>query len=473
MSNRLTVTDFIKHQIADLSGAAIRAGELSDTMPVSAGVLPMPSLIERIEGRYGIDLAGDLGGEPSEITVLDLRNLVVRKVKSQMSSQVDSKTIFENFVFNGRCKRLTSPYELNIDVTFRCNLRCIFCYADAVDSKAAQTEMTTDEIIDVVDQFAAAGGAFILFGGGEPFVREDFLEIYKFAKSKGLWTYIISNGTLLTPDVVREFAKYHDPVFDKIQLSLDGSCPSIHDKQRGVKGAFEMTLNGLRNLVAAGIRPLLNTVVTTLNIDDVPNMLDLAVAENAYTYRCLKLHKIGRGNRGILHERISPPLERAEKMYKFLESRREELLGVVGIASDNACVFPLSMEEVRASVEKKPGVEPASYACAAGTTKLAVAPDGGVVPCSYFYDFPELYIGSLRERSLMDIWEDESLWTLYREPLKVEGKCRQCGYLHACKTGCRIMAYAATGKMGAPDSGCTYDPEKDSWAGNERQKERS
>jgi radical SAM protein with 4Fe4S-binding SPASM domain len=458
---KLTVTDFILRQIAELSGNPGQMPPPAADEPLNLDGQVAPSLLKRLESRYGVELADAAGNLPCPLTVQELTNIITSRVKSRMSGQVDAKTVFENFVFNNRCTHLTSPYELNIDTTFRCNLRCIFCYADSEKPDCAADEMTTEQVFDVLENFAANNGAFVLFGGGEPFIREDFLEFVRFAKSKGLWTYIISNGSLITPEVAREYAKYYDPAHDKIQISLDGSCPRVHDKQRGVVGAFDMTVSGIKNLVAQGIRPILNTVVTRVNVDDIPNLIDLAVSLNAFTYRCLKLHKLGRGRKGLLHEKLSISQEQADNLFAYLNKRRDELLGVMGIASDNACVFPMSTKAIRDQFEKRPGLEPKSYACAAGTTKVAVAPNGGVVPCSYFYDFPELYVGSLKERSLQQIWEDSSLWDLYRKPLQVKGKCERCGYLYACKTGCRIMAYVATGDMGAPDSGCTYDPDND------------
>jgi radical SAM protein with 4Fe4S-binding SPASM domain len=327
-----------------------------------------------------------------------------------------------------------------------------------VDSDDQHKELSTDEVFDILDSFASMNGAFVLFGGGEPFLRDDFLEILRYTKSKGLWTYIITNGSLITAQVAEQYARLTDSRHDKIQVSLDGSCAAIHDKQRGVKGAFDMTLKGIRNLTGNGIRPLINTVATQLNFSDIPEILDLAARENALTYRCLMLHKIGRGAKDKLYARLELNQEQNDWLYGFLDAKRDELMGLIGIASDNACVFPMSTAAIRVQIPPMPGAVPSSYSCAAGTTKLAISPEGGVVPCSYFYDFPGFYLASLRERSLKEIWEDDTLWRDFREPLEPEGKCRDCDYLYTCKTGCRIMSYVGCGSFGGPDIGCTYDP---------------
>jgi radical SAM protein with 4Fe4S-binding SPASM domain len=453
-----SVKDYIVSQIATVSPHADRQGVVAGSTLKDNQVV-VEALLEKIERRYKAGIQVDPNNGIEKMAVEEFVDLVIGKLKQNADRQIDCKTALESFVFSGRCKRLQFPYEINLDLTFRCNFRCIFCYASSADQEEQKEEMNIDEIFDIIDEFKALGGAFVLFGGGEPFLREDFLEIFKYTKSKGLWTYVISNGSLITEAVAYEYAKHYNPLFDKIQVSLDGSTAPIHDRQRGVPGAFEQTTRGIRNLTATGkIQPIINTVVTQINYDDIPNILELAIDSHASTFRCLKLHKIGRGGMTHLYKKIGVQPQRSEELYKFLTQKREELFGIIGIANDNACVFPMSTRAIREQFKKRPGQQPPSFACAAGTTKLAIAPDGGVVPCSYFYDFPELHIGTLREKSLREIWEDDTLWKDYREPLSVQGKCTDCSYLYACKTGCRIMSYVGCDAMGGPDNGCTYDP---------------
>lgn len=455
----VSVKEFIIAQLTELSSRNGETDAIDLTKTIREHKAPAPALLERVERRYGVPLREEGGVDWNTLTLEEFVRCVIKRLAGSVSHQIDAKNVFENFVFSGRCKKLTAPYEINIDLTFRCNLKCIFCYASSAAMDDQPNDLSTDEVFDIIDEFKALKGAFILFGGGEPFIREDFLEIFKYTKSKGLWTYVITNGSLITEEVAYEYAKYYNPLFDKIQVSLDGSTPEINDKQRGVKGAFTNTVSGIANLVATGkIKPIINTVVTQINYADVPNILNLAIAHHALTFRCLKVHKIGRGGIAQLYEKLALTQTQSDALFDLLNRKREELFGVIGIASDNACVFPMSVKAIRDRFQKRPGAVPASYSCAAGTTKLAIAPDGGVVPCSYFYDFPEFYMGSVKEKSLKELWEQEDVWKDFREPLQVKGKCTACPYLYACKTGCRIMAYVGCGSFAGPDIGCTYDP---------------
>jgi len=454
-----TVEDFTISQILDLHSNVKNKEELDLQKTLQEHNVCLSEFLSIINCRYGIDLNNNDKKKFKNLSIENFIKLIKEKIIKKASNEIDSKVIFDNFVFSGRCKRLTSPYEINIDLTFQCNLRCIFCYSSSTNQHNKSSEMSTDEIFDIIDEFKKLNGAFVLFGGGEPFIRDDFLEIFKYTKSKGLWTYVLTNGSLITEEVAYEYAKYFNPLFDKIQVSLDGATPEINDKQRGVKGAFDSTLRGITNLTSTGkIRPLINTVVTKLNYNDIPNILKLAVKNNAYTYRCLKLQKVGRGSKGILFEKIAINQDEGDKLYEYLSQKRDELMGMIGIATDNAFIFPMATKAIRDKFERRPNTKPNSFSCSAGTTKLAIAPDGGIVPCSYFYDYPEFYLASIKDRSLKDIWEDESIWGLFREPLEVKGKCKKCDYLYACKTGCRLLSYVNCSDMGGPDLGCTYNP---------------
>jgi len=427
------------------------------------------SVRKRLETRYGIPLNNGVIHQP----LREIAAAIHTGLAELNERFLDPKRIFDNLVFSGQTRRLRSPYELNIDMTFRCNARCIFCYDSSGEQPSANDELTTEEVCRIIDEFADNAGAFILFGGGEPFLRRDFLDVFRHAKSRGLWTYIISNGSLITEKIAKEYAVLFDKRVDRIQISLDGSTAEVHDFQRGVPGIFYKTVAGIENLNRVGIQPIINCVVTKHNVSDIPNIIEFCLQHDVRTFRALKLHPLGRGKNPEVYDKLAMSLEEEFELYRYLEGKREELRGHLGIAADNACVFPMAVPEIRSRFQPRPGVEPASYACSAGTVKLAVSPTGDVVPCSYFYDFPELKIGNLRERSLMDIWNDEELWRPYREPLTPKGKCTRCPYLYACKTGCRIMSYVADRDMGFPDPGCAYNPDEDKTSEAERRRMRT
>src|SRR3990172_3204182 len=120
------------------------------------------------------------------------------------------------------------------NVTRRCNLHCVHCYASATD-KPYEGELTTEEALGVIDNLADFGVPVVLFSGGEPLTRPDLFTLSRYARDRGLRAVLSTNGTLITEDVARE-AK--EQGFSYVGVSLDG-LPAIHDRFRGKRGAFE------------------------------------------------------------------------------------------------------------------------------------------------------------------------------------------------------------------------------------------
>ena len=114
------------------------------------------------------------------------------------------------------------PISGSIELTFRCNLRCVHCYCNLPqnDRQAIETELETDEVYRLLDQIAEAGCLWLLITGGEPFLRDDFLDIYTYAKKKGFITTLFTNGTLLNKDLADALVEW--PPF-LVEITLYGA----------------------------------------------------------------------------------------------------------------------------------------------------------------------------------------------------------------------------------------------------------
>jgi AdoMet-dependent heme synthase len=453
----------IEQKIRDLinktSGGRITGETLREELTLSqAGI----SVMELYELIVGLEDSYEITVDENDVnltatTIGQLVQCVRKKIAQRAKKSINWKDTFESLVFSGQTPNLRTPIGVHLDPTFRCNARCIFCY-DSSGSDHGLDEITLDEVKRVLDECRELDVVEITFGGGEPFLRDDFLAMVHYAKKLNLRSMILSNGMSITGEVARELVRCIDRRFDRIQVSLDGPNAEIHDRQRGVPGAFERTMAGIRNLQAVGIAPFINMVVTQHNYRCIPDMISFLMENRLDNIRVLRLHPLGRGRDMAFYRQWVLTPGQSEEAFEFLSSKREELAGEFHIASDNACIFPMSARKIREAVPPLPGRLPQSYACGAGTSKICIAPDGGVYPCSYMYEFPELRVGSIRTSTIRDLWERDELWTIYRQPIAPSGKCCDCEYLYSCKTGCRILSYSAFGDMGAPDPGCTYEP---------------
>jgi len=176
------------------------------------------------------------------------------------------------------CRRLQGqvsgrriPLTGSIEVTARCNLRCAHCYINlpAADTKARQEEMSCRDLCRFVDQIVDEGCLWLLLTGGEPFIRDDFLDIYTHSRKKGLLITLFTNGTLLTRRIAEHLAEW--PPF-KVEITFYGCTEQTYERVAGLPGSFKRCMQGIELLLALKLPVKLKTMVTTLNQHEVEEM---------------------------------------------------------------------------------------------------------------------------------------------------------------------------------------------------------
>ncbi|MHC4221328.1 MAG: radical SAM protein, partial [Planctomycetota bacterium] len=161
------------------------------------------------------------------------------------------------------------------NITRLCNLKCVHCYNDSGVGKDFN-DITTDKAKSVLDDLAGFGVPSVLFSGGEPLMRHDLFELINYAGGRGLRTVISTNGTLITPEAAK---KIKDGGVSYVGISLDG-IGEINDKFRGVSGAFEKAVQGIRNCMAAEIRVGLRLTLTKKNVEDLEALFGFFESES-------------------------------------------------------------------------------------------------------------------------------------------------------------------------------------------------
>jgi len=164
--------------------------------------------------------------------------------------------------FNIRAADLRIPLSGSIDLTYRCNLRCVHCYLSGSRLQPEHKEMDTLKILSVLDEITEAGCLNLLITGGEPLLRNDFPEIYSHAKKNGLLVTIFSNGTLITQKILELFEDLPPYI---IEISLYGATAPTYEKITGVTGSFEKCMQGIRQLHDRNLKVRLKTILMTLN----------------------------------------------------------------------------------------------------------------------------------------------------------------------------------------------------------------
>lgn len=340
------------------------------------------------------------------------------------------------------------------NMTRACNLRCIHCYAHAKPGPAPD-ELTTAEAKAMIDDLADFGAPVILFSGGEPLMRPDLTELARHAVARGMRAVISTNGTLITKDKAKELK---DIGLSYVGVSLDG-LQQVHDRFRGVPGAFDMAMTGIRNCQEAGLKVGLRFTIYSKNAQEVPGIFDLLQKEGIPRVCFYHLVYAGRGSslkdEDLDHAQtrclLDLIMDRTREM--FARGHCPEVLTVDNHADGPYVYLRLLREDPQRAAEVLELLQ-WNQGNSSGRGIGCVSWDGSVHPDQFWR---HLTIDNVRNRPFSQIWTDTShpiLGKLKDKRPHLKGRCRHCRWLDICGGNFRVRAEAATGDLWAPDPAC-------------------
>ena len=162
------------------------------------------------------------------------------------------------------------PLSAQFELTFRCNHLCTFCY----NAPEGRREMTTPEIFETLRKVSEFGVLYLTMTGGEALCHKDFFKIAAEGRRLGMALRIYSNGYLLADKAMVKKVADLKPM--EVEISLHGAKAETHDALTRIKGSFEKTMQGLRNLKEAGIKVQLKCPITKLNQGELFEIRGLA-----------------------------------------------------------------------------------------------------------------------------------------------------------------------------------------------------
>ena len=353
--------------------------------------------------------------------------------------------------------------------TRACNLRCRHCYAGAMDEDArlkTRDEMSGAEARRMIDDLAAFGCPVLLFSGGEPCLRPDLVELMAYAKAKGMRVVLSTNGTLITPELAARFAEVG---LSYVGVSIDG-LKATHDSFRGVAGAFDAALAGIRNAKAAGLRVGLRMTIGKGNVGEIPSVFELMKRERVDRACFYHLVYAGRGSALVGEDLSHEACRRAvrtimdETKAWFAEGGKPEILTVDNHADGPFVYLELLKEDPRRAAEVLELLK-MNRGNSSGSGIGCVSWDGEVYADQFWRHFS---FGNVRRRKFSEIWSDVSGATEASELMAklkdkrphVTGRCASCRWLDVCGGNFRVRAEAATGSLWAPDPACYLTDEE-------------
>ena len=368
------------------------------------------------------------------------------------------KSIVNTFIYFGIKRPLTvySPFLVVWDYTRRCNLSCKHCYSKA--GTPSRRELNTKEALNVVDQLADFGVVALAFSGGEPLARKDFFQVAGHAANSGLYVSVATNGTLISKSVAKRLRQIG---LNYVEISIDGASSETHDEFRGLKGAFDMAIKGLKNCVEEGLCTSIAVTATKRNFKEIPKILELAEKIGAKRFAIFNFVPVGRG--AEMTSLDLTPEEREELMLflvdKLLGKHKVTILAttpqLARVAVTRQCGVKgevyMPMAHMQTTTVSSKAIALADFigGCGAGRLYCSISPEGNVQPCVFL----PLKVGNLKKEKFSDIWLNSKIFDALRKRENLHGPCGRCNFKLICG-GCRARAYAYHNDILASDSGC-------------------
>ena len=300
------------------------------------------------------------------------------------------------------------PLHVMIELTETCNLRCVYCYREAVPMRTKR--LPTARLLEIMEELAAEGVHGVELTGGEPLTHPDFETILDHAMEHFALVTVLSNGYLIDDALADHMGKYADRLV--VQIDLDGSQPELHDQVRGVPGAFAKATSAVRRLHRRGVRTRVAMNVMPVNVHDIEPTLRLAQQLGATWFSYAPVLSIGRGQ--YVDLTFSP--EQAEQLVRLpLEFKKKY-----------PDFFPVLSREYLEKLREKGN-------CGAGYNSVVMSPQGKVRPCVLL---PEEYvvIGDLSTQSVHEVFRSPvtNWFSTLRAP--DEKMCNGCDYRYFCQS---------------------------------------
>lgn len=307
------------------------------------------------------------------------------------------------------------PWSVHLDLTYRCNERCIHCYLDHED----HGEMTTQEIKDVLDQLAEAGTLFLTFSGGEIFLRKDLFELIAYSRQLHFDLSLKTNALLI--DAARA-SKLRELGVRRIQISIYSAEPEVHDAITKVPGSLKRSIAAIRFLQAQGLKVKIACPLMKQNLTAYRDVQALAEELGVPYILDLTITPKMDGDTGILALRLAP----------------QELLPVLQEPKQKAPLVNLQnapQPALATGSASSSGIESQTYEdipCSAGHNTCYISPYGDVLPCVQM----PVPTGNLRRQRFQEIWfgsgEMARVRSVRESKLPVCSSCSIRSYCERC-----------------------------------------
>ncbi|MAF67574.1 MAG: radical SAM/SPASM domain-containing protein [Planctomycetes bacterium] len=372
-----------------------------------------------LEGKRIAELLDEIGRHPRQIQDIHLFLCEIKRFLEGTLTEVNATSAVQVEPFDMHFSEL--PILSEVAITYRCNLRCSFCYAGCnctTNPVGSDREMSVAEIRTVLDRiYLDAKVPSVSFTGGEATLRGELPELIAYAKELGMRVNLITNGTMVTEGLATRLA---DAGLDSAQVSLEGVTAAVHERVTMIPHSFEKTLAAVEHLDAAGVLTHTNTTINKDNLAECPRMPRFVKDELNRTKFSMNL--IVPTGSAALNDRLvvkyrdlGPYLEAIAE-----ESKRHEV-EFMWYSPTPMCMFNPVIHGL------------GNKGCSACDGLISIGANGDVIPCASYDES----VGNILEEGVDRIWKGRRA-TEFREKFLAHPQCRDCENFHICNGACPL-----------------------------------
>jgi radical SAM protein with 4Fe4S-binding SPASM domain len=315
--------------------------------------------------------------------------------------------------------------------------------------------LTLKELYNIIKQAADLGVFEIYFGGGEPFLRKDFLDILKVASDYNFQVIIITNGTHINEEKAKLLS---DLEIDHILFRLDVLDQKLFS-QLCYADAYLLrkSLISLDLLLAHDLPVVISSFLTKINKPYLKNLIEFACQKEVLA---LDIHEVLPLGRAGQHPDVLLTPDDWQDIRKIMEDMKSLINSSKTFVyaqshfnlKEATFISPEIMKQIHPYLIRFPG-------CRGGKMEIAIDSVGNVWPCKYVKEYDVFKAGNVREYSLREIWESSTSLKLLRNRRaeNIEGKCQKCPWLTICVGGCPAIAFSKFGSIYKPDPRCPLE----------------
>lgn len=357
----------------------------------------------------------------------------------------------------GKAAKMPGPVVI-WNLIRRCNLQCKHCYSTSLDIDF-KDELSTEQIKATIDDLKVAQVPVLILSGGEPLLRPDIYEITAYAKAKGFYVALSTNGTLINEENIEQI-KAAD--YQYVGISIDG-LEEFHDDFRRQKGSFKTSMKALKLCKEAGIKVGMRLCLTRENYDDLPAILDLMELHKIDKFYLSHLNYSGRGKRSAENDAMFAMTKGAmEQLFERAWAHLEQGIESDFVTGNNDADGPFLLQWAEKKFGDKYPQRVANLkqrlinwgGNASGVNVANIDNTGVIHPDTYWWNHP---LGNVKTEKFSDVWkntQDPLMLGFRQSPRPVKGRCAKCEYLNICGGNTRTRAFAQTKDVWAEDPGC-------------------